>query len=98
MDSTPVDHDLIWRQITMPILASCGARNRVNTKDGVMFQVGQRRNLLEKVIVSYDPGLDLYMVQYVAMKRSDYSTIADESIPMVYAWQLPKIVRQMGDR
>lgn len=98
MNPTPVDHDLIWRQITMPILLSCGARDFVNTENGVQFRVGQNRRILEKVIVSYDAGLDLYVVQYVAMKRSDYSTIAEEETPMVYAWQLPKIVRQMGDR
>lgn len=92
------DPETIRQQITPMVLISCGARNYVSGEDYLMFQVGSKPRIVEKVIVTWVAVFDTYTVRYVAMKQSDYSTIADESIPMVYADQLPKIVRQMGDR
>jgi hypothetical protein len=90
--------ETIRQQITPMVLISCAARNYVAGEDFLMFQVGSKPRIVEKVIVTYVSVFDTYTVRYVAMKRSDFSTIADESIPMVYADQLPKIVREMGDR
>lgn len=92
------DPEAIRQQITPMVLISCGARNYVAGEDYLMFQVGSNPKFVEKVIVTYVPAFDTYTVRYIAMKRSDYSTIADESIQMVYADQLSKIVREMGDR
>lgn len=100
MHPTPntFDSETIRQQITPIVLISCGARNYVVGDDYLMFQVGSKPRIVEKVIVTWMPVFDTYTVRYVAMKRSDYTTIADESIPMVHANQLPKIVREMGDR
>lgn len=92
------DPETIRAQITPTVLISCGARNYSTGEDYLMFQVGSKPRIVEKVIVTHVPVFDTYTVRYFAMKKSDYSTIADESIPMVYADQLPKIVREMGDR
>lgn len=88
----------IYHQIGPSVLLSCGARNFTTGPDQLLFQVGSKPRILEKVIVTYLSEFDTYTVRYVAMKKSDYQTIADESVPMVHADQLGKIVRELGDR
>ena len=92
-----MDHDTTIRQIGPLNLAACGARNFVGDIDSLMFQVGSKKGLLEKLIIRVGM-FDTYSVRYVAMKKSDYSVIAEEEIQMVYADRLGEIVRKMGDR
>lgn len=92
-----MDHETAIRQIGAMNLMACGARHFVGDDDSLMFQVGSKRGILEKLIIKLIG--DLYSVRYVAMnKRDACCVIAEEEINMVHADQLGKIVRELGDR
>lgn len=91
-----MNHDDTIRQIGPMNLLSCGARNFVADTDSLMFQVGSKPRILEKLIVTLVG--DIYTVRYVAMSKKDYAMIADDEIEMVHADELGKVVRKMGDR
>lgn len=92
-----MDHNTTLRQIGALNLAACGARDFAGDSDSLMFRVGSKPKILEKIIVKLNPS-DTYSVRYVAMRKGSYEVFAEEKIEMVYADQLGGIVRKMGDR
>lgn len=93
-----MDFDVVRQQIGVGALMAVGARNFVSDAEAraLMFQVGSKRGVLEKVIVTLEPS-DLYAVRYVAYRRRDYEVIAEEEVRMVEASALGATVRQLGD-
>lgn len=94
-----MDFDVVRQQIGVMNLMAVGARTFVGDSGArsLMFQVGAKRNVLEKVIVTLEPS-DLYSVRYVAMRKRSYEVIADEEASFVHAESLGATVRKMGDR
>lgn len=94
-----MDFDLVRQQIGVMNLMAVGARTFVSDSEArsLMFQVGSKRGVLEKVIVTLEPS-DYYSVRYVAMRKKDYEVIAEEALDFVHAEALGQVVRSMGDR
>jgi len=94
-----MDFELVQKQIGMMNLMAVGARTFVSDSEArsLMFQVGSKRGLLEKVIVTLEPS-DLYSVRYVAMRKKDYSVTAEETVDFVHAEALGSTVRKLCDR
>lgn len=94
-----MDFETVRQQIGTMNLMAVGARVFVGdaAERSLMFQVGSKRGLLEKVIVTLEPS-DYYSVRYVAMRKKDYATLADETRDFVPAESLGAVVRVMGDR
>lgn len=94
-----MDFETVRQQIGAMNLMAVGARTFVADaeKRSLMFQVGSRRGLLEKVIVTLEPS-DYYSVRYVAMRKKDYAVVAEDEMEFVPAASLGAVVRKFGDR
>lgn len=90
-------HATTQQQIGIGNLMACGAREFVGGPTSLVFRVGSKRSLVEKVIVTLDPS-DTYSVRYVAMRPRTFEVLTDETRADVYADQLGAVVRKMGDR
>lgn len=98
-----IDHaivaDTIRGQIPNICLYSLGARDFVYAPEGkgntqLMFRVG-KSDVLEKVIITYKTGVDLYDVRFVRFNPGVYETLYDKTTKDVYCDNLADVILDM---
>jgi len=85
----------IKRQIGVRVLMSCGARDFVDTGDGLRFAVGlgQRRM---KIIIKLAAN-DTYVVERIRLPRGKVEYVSEAYMEDIYAENLPEVVLRLGD-
>ena len=80
---------IAWKQISVSTKMAVGARQACLTDSGCRFKVLRTSRYVE---VTYEPGLDLYSVDFFRIKRGTQERIALGSHSGVYADMLSDIV------
>lgn len=92
-----MDFETTLQTIGAGNLMAVGARDFVHGEDGFTMRVGNKRGLLEKVVVAQDE-LGYYSVRYVAYKGRASEPVVDEWAHDLDARYVGAYVRKMGDR
>ena len=70
-----------------------GAKNFVYTKTGLQFSIGRNSQGINRVIIDYNQGTDLYDIEFGKVRKHEYKKI--KKYESVYADQLVKIFEEV---
>lgn len=92
-----INHDAALSQIGTGNLMAIGAREMTYADESLIMRVGSKRTRLERLIITLDDS-DTYSIRRVVVSRTTHSVTEDVTESGVYAEDLGKTVRRMGDR